>query len=65
METDGLSTPWNGTSAYDPATDPAGTVFGTAASEYTIVSVPEPATLALLSGGAILLMALRRNRARQ
>jgi hypothetical protein len=60
METDGLSTPWNGTSAYDPATDPAGTVFGTAASEYTIVSVPEPTTLALLSGGVILLLVQRR-----
>jgi hypothetical protein len=64
-ETDGLSTPWNGTSAYDAATDPAGTVFGTATSMYTVVAVPEPATLALLSGGAVLLLAVRRNRARQ
>ncbi len=60
-ETDGLATPWNGTSAYDAATDSAGTVFGTAASLYV---VPEPTTLALWSGGAILLVAVRRNRTR-
>ncbi len=54
-----------GQNAYDAATDASGTTFGTAASEYTVTPVPEPATLALLSGGAILLMALRRNRVRQ
>lgn len=64
-ETDGLATPWNGTSAYDAATDAAGTTFGTAASMYTVVPVPEPTTLALLGGGLVFLMAVRRNRARQ
>ena len=59
-ETDSAYTPWNGTSAYDAATDASGTTFGTAASLYTVASVPEPATLALLSGGVILLLAQRR-----
>ncbi len=63
-ETDSAYTPWNGTSAFDAATDAAGTRFGTAASMYTVAAVPEPATLALVSGGAILLLALRRNRTR-
>ncbi len=53
-----------GQNAYDAATDASGTKFGTAASMYTVVAVPEPATLALLSGGAILLLAGRRNRTR-
>ena len=56
-ETDGLATPWNGTSAYDAATDAGGTTFGTAASLYV---VPEPTTLALLSGGVIFLLVQRR-----
>ena len=56
-ETDSAYTPWNGTSAYDAATDASGTKFGTSASLYV---VPEPATLALLSGGVILLLVQRR-----
>jgi hypothetical protein len=60
-ETDHNYIPWNGASAYDAATDAAGTTFGTAASLYNVVAVPEPATLELLSAGAILLVAqLRR-----
>ena len=61
-ETDSLYTPWNGTSAYDAATDAAGTKFGTAASLYTVAAVPEPATLALLGSGLVFLMARRRTR---
>lgn len=59
-ETDGSYTPWNGTSAYDSATD-AGTVnlkFGTAATMYTVV--PEPVTSAFLGLGALLLILGRR-----
>ena len=59
-ETDNAYTPWNGTSAYDAATD-AGTVvnkFGTAATEYTVV--PEPATCALFGLGSLLLIVRRR-----
>jgi hypothetical protein len=52
-ETDAGSTPWNGTSAFDAATDPAGTVFGTPTSEYTITAAPEPATAALLGLGTL------------
>lgn len=63
-ETDSLYTPWNGTSAYDAATDAAGTTFGTAASMYSVVAVPEPAAMALLSGGAALFLLVRRNRVR-
>ena len=59
-ETDSAYTPWNGTSAYDAASDASGTRFGTSASLYTVSAVPEPATLALLSAGAIFLMAQRR-----
>lgn len=58
-ETDNAYTPWNGTSAYDAATD-AGTVnlqFGTAATMYTVV--PEPVSSALLGMG-VLLMLIRR-----
>lgn len=61
-ETDNLYTPWNGTSAYDSATD-AGTVnlaFGTAATMYTVSAVPEPAAGALLGLGALLLLIRRR-----
>jgi hypothetical protein len=63
-ETDNAYTPWNGTSAYNAATDASGTTFGTAASMYTVAPVPEPTTLALLSGGVILLV-VRRNRTRK
>jgi hypothetical protein len=59
-ETDDSYKPYLGSNAYDAATDAAGTTFGTSASEYTVVAVPEPATLALLSGGAILLVTMRR-----
>lgn len=62
-ETDNSYQPWLGSNYYDSATDAGGTTFGTSATMYTVV--PEPATLALLSGGVILLMVLRRNRARQ
>jgi hypothetical protein len=62
-ESDTLYTPWNGTSYYDSATDAGGTTFGTSATMYTVVAVPEPTTLALLSGGVILLV-VRRNRTR-
>lgn len=62
-ETDGASTPWNGTSAYDAATDPAGTVFGTSTSEYTVTAAPEPATGAMLGLGA--LIALRNLRSKK
>ena len=66
-ETNGGYSPWNptGPTYFDSATDASGTTFGTAASMYTVAAVPEPATLALLSGGAILLMVLRRNHVRQ
>lgn len=59
-ETDSAYTPWNGTSAYDAATD-AGTVnlqFGTAATMYTVV--PEPAASALLGLGALVMIVRRR-----
>lgn len=59
-ETDSAYTPWNGTSAYDAATDGSGTSFGTTGRMYTVVAVPEPATLALLGGGVVLLLAQRR-----
>jgi hypothetical protein len=61
-ETDNAYTPWNGTSAYDAATDAAGTKFGTAASLYTVAPIPEPTTLVLLGGGLILLVLRRRTR---
>ena len=57
-ETDNAYTPYNGTSAYDAATDAAGTRFGTAASLYTVV--PEPATCALLGLGSLLMIVRRR-----
>jgi len=59
-ETDNSYTPWAGNNSYDSATDASGTKFGTTASMYTVAVVPEPATLALMSSGAILLMAYRR-----
>jgi hypothetical protein len=61
-ETDSSWTPWNGPvtpNYYDSATDAGGTTFGTAASLY-VVAVPEPTTLALLSGGVIFLLVQRR-----
>jgi len=61
-ESDNSYQPWLGSNYYDSATDAGGTTFGTSATMYTVV--PEPATLALLSGGVILLV-LRRNRVRQ
>jgi len=62
-ETDSSYTPWNGPTTpnyYDSATDAGGTTFGTAAALYTVTPVPEPGTLALLSGGTLLLLAARR-----
>jgi len=62
-ESDGLYTPWNGTSHYDSATDATST-FSTSAPLYNVTAVPEPATLALIGGGLVFLMAQRR-RSRQ
>jgi hypothetical protein len=61
---DGSATPWNpsGATYYDSATDAGGTIFGTAASKYTVV--PEPGTLALLGGGFVFL-AVQRLRVRR
>jgi hypothetical protein len=58
-ETDSSWQPWLGSNSYDSATDASGTTFGTGASMYT-VTIPEPTTLALLSGGVILLLVQRR-----
>ena len=63
-ESDNSYQPWLGSNYYNSATDAGGTTFGTAASMYTVVPVPEPTTLALLSGGVILLF-VRRNRTRK
>jgi len=51
-----------GQNAYDAATDAGGaaTKFGTAASEYTVAGVPEPATCALLGFGSLLMLIRRR-----
>jgi len=59
-ETDSSYHPYTGSNAFDAATDAAGTTFGTAASEYTVTSVPEPASLAVMGGGLLLLLARRR-----
>jgi hypothetical protein len=60
-ESDNSFQPWLGSNFYDPANPgSSGSTFGTAASLYTVAVVPEPATLALLSGGVILLLAQRR-----
>jgi len=60
--TDNSASPWNpsGPTYYDSATDSGGTTFGTAASLYTVAPVPEPATLALLGSGLLLLTVQRR-----
>ena len=58
-ESDNNYQPWNGTSYYDSATA-SGTTFGTSATEYTVIAVPEPTTLALFSGGVIFLLVQRR-----
>lgn len=50
-ETDNAYTPWNGTSAYDAATDAAGTRFST-----TIYTVPEPGVCALMGLGAFVMI---------
>ncbi len=64
-ESDNSFQPWLGSNFYDPANAGAsGSTFGTAASMYTVAVVPEPTTLALLSGGVILLF-VRRNRTRK
>jgi hypothetical protein len=59
-ESDNKYTPWNGTSYYDSATDTVGTIFGTAASEYTVVAVPEPTSLALLGLGGLVVILRRK-----
>jgi len=59
-ETDGSYQPWLGSNYYDSATDAGGTTFGTAASEYTVVGVPEPAACALLGLGSLLMIVRRR-----
>jgi len=59
-ETDNAYTPYNGTSAYDAATDAGGAAskFGTAAYMYTVV--PEPVAGTFLGLGALLLIVRRR-----
>ena len=61
--TDHTWTPWDGgTGSYDSATAPNST-FGTAATEYTVEAVPEPATCVLMGLGALGMIrrSLRRN----
>jgi hypothetical protein len=61
-ETDNAYTPYNGTSAYDAATDAGGAAskFGTAAYKYTVTAVPEPAACALLGLGSLLIFIRRK-----
>jgi hypothetical protein len=51
-ESDNNYTPWDGTSYYDSATS-SGTTFGSPATLYTVQSVPEPATYALMGLGVL------------
>ena len=60
-ESDSSWQPWSGSNYYDSATD-ASSTFNTGATLYTVTAVPEPATLALLGAGGVLLLAVRRNR---
>jgi hypothetical protein len=65
-ESDNNWAPWNGTSYYDSVlgiSNGNDTDFGTAASEYTVVGVPEPATCVLMGMGALAMIrrSLRRN----
>ncbi|MGA2684207.1 MAG: PEP-CTERM sorting domain-containing protein [Verrucomicrobiota bacterium] len=59
-ETDNSYKPYLGSNAYDAATDASGTTFGTAASLYTVSSVPEPAVSAFLGLGVLLMIMRRR-----
>jgi hypothetical protein len=66
-ESDSKYQPWNPNgyaSYYDSATDASGSTFGTAATMYTVQSVPEPATGALLGLGAVILFRRVRRNAR-
>lgn len=65
-ETDDSFHPFtSGQNAYDAATDQSGTKFGTAASEYTVSAVPEPATCALMGlGGLFMVRRLTRRSAK-
>jgi len=57
-ESDGSYQPWLGSNFYDSATDAGGTIFGTAATMYTVV--PEPATCAFLGLGSLLMIMRRK-----
>jgi hypothetical protein len=57
-ESDNSYKPWLGGNHYDSATS-AGSIFGTAATEYTVV--PEPATCVLLGLGALGMMKRIKN----
>jgi hypothetical protein len=57
-ESDNSYQPWLGSNYYDSATDPGGTIFGTAATMYTVV--PEPVSCALLGMGTLIILIRRR-----
>jgi len=61
-ESDNSYQPWLGSNFYDSATA-TGTTFGTDATKYTVTTVPEPTTLALLGTGSIFMLMQRRRQA--